>query len=102
MSSSRRLICNIPGLGRLKASKKDPEIISFELALVHSKKESCFKHYSPRELSLHKLQQAINWTAEEYALAMDNQRSYWAKEYLDQEHLRIALDILYKELARRA
>jgi hypothetical protein len=102
MSSSRRLIATIPGLGRLLANKKNPEIIHFQLALVHKKDSHKAKFFLPREVDLDKLQRAIIWTAEEYEDAMDGKRSNWAHEYLDQENLRIALDHLYKELARRA
>jgi len=111
MASSRRVIHDISGVGRIKVSKKNPEALYLEIGFLPGKpgkwrKVATWKQcvFVPvRDLSVEDIQRVIvEWITPDYEMAVKGERRHLLEDPLDEEGLRLALDLCYKELARRA
>lgn len=102
MASSRRLIAMMAGIGKLKASKKDPDHLYLELGFGN-KNGKFYGYFGLRAIPTESVEMVIkDWLTPAYVAAMNGDNDPYTHIWIDPEHLRIALDLCYKELARRA
>ncbi len=104
MSSSRKVLWYVPGVGKLKCQKKDPTKVSFWLECAYFRDDACTKLKSDHTyfLELHylhtsTLEKAIKWTVEN----LERFQRTWTDENDWIKKTYLALDYLYAELGRR-
>lgn len=96
---------HLPGLGKLKVHKKYPDRYWFEPGFGDSKRKDVNHYVGLRYIDTETLERVIQWMAPEYDAVMNRKPSPFLRYVFDselEEYIRIALDLCYKELARRA
>lgn len=104
MGSPRRLIANLGTIGKIYQSKKHPERL--HLLFAFGKKGEGHKfggYFQLRQIPTDSLQNIIvQWVTPAYEASMDRKPDPYSGQRFEEEHIRIVLDLCYKELARRA
>jgi hypothetical protein len=121
LASHRKTLVSLRGYGKIRQDKKRPEILSFDMEFyklktperkpsrllkTYPKRVAVGKplYYSVRIVPLHLLQERINQANKDYLdvmQAIGEGYTYPHNLHFDQ-NIRLVLDLLYKELARRA
>lgn len=104
VASSRRLVVNL-GFGKLYVSKKYPDRYYFKAGFGDRNRKGLNHYVRLCDIPVEVLPNVIQWVSEEYEAALNNEISnhmgfQW--NTIDEEYIRISLDLCYKELARRA